>query len=285
SGRGGARPQRGAAGRPRPRARSGARRPLLPRPGREPAGGGERQAHGARARSAGAARGRPPARGDRAPSGNQLRDRAHPPPQGLRPPRRLDANPSSRDGSPSGLHRVTGSLRPALEVAALHGEVDAVMRGIVDRLMELPLADGASMSTLDDGIVEFRHSAGEDLPLEGRSFPLEETLGAACIERGDVTVLRQTTGPEVDGSLTPGALSIALVPLEWNGRVRGILGVRSRSPDAFDAAGVEEIRMLGVGASIALRNAELLERLMATEEDVSQHKQNEERLRTSLGRL
>ncbi|HZQ81346.1 MAG TPA: PAS domain S-box protein [Gaiellaceae bacterium] len=180
---------------------------------------------------------------------------------------------------------MTGSLRPELEVAALHGEVDAVMRGIVDRLMELPLADGASMSTLDDGIVEFRHSAGEDLPLEGRSFPLEETLGAACIERGDVTVLRQTTGPEVDGSLTPGALSIALVPLEWNGRVRGILGVRSRSPDAFDAAGVEEIRMLGVGASIALRNAELLERLMATEEDVSQHKQNEERLRTSLGRL
>ena len=180
---------------------------------------------------------------------------------------------------------MTSPLRPELEVAALHGEVDAVMRRIVDRLMELPLADGASMSTLDDGIVEFRHSAGEDSPLQGRSFPLEETLGAACIERGDVTVLRQTTGLEVDGSLTPGALSIALVPLDWDGRVRGILGVRSRSPEAFNAAGVEEIRMLGVGASIALRNAELLERLTASEEDVSQRKQNEERLRTSLGRL
>src|SRR6202012_1259842 len=83
----------------------------------------------------------------------------------------------------------------------------------------------------------------------------------------------------------PGALSIALGPLEWDGRVRGILGVRSCSPEAFDTAGVEEIRMLGVGASIALRNAELLERLTATEDDVSHPNQNGEGRGTSLGRL
>ncbi|HEX3807532.1 MAG TPA: PAS domain S-box protein, partial [Gaiellaceae bacterium] len=180
---------------------------------------------------------------------------------------------------------MSAPLRPELEVAALHGEVDAVMRGIVDRLMTLPHADGASMSTLEDDIVTFRHSAGADAPLQGRHFRLEETLGAQCIARGDVTVLRPESGPEIDGSLTPGALTIALAPLEWNGRVRGIVGVRSSSPDAFDDAGVEQVRMLGVGASIALRNAELLERLTATERDVRESKQNEERLRTSLGRL
>ena len=78
-------------------------------------------------------------------------------------------------------------------------------------------------------------------------------------------MLRKTTGPEVDRCLTPGAASIALAPLEWDGRVRGVLGVRSSSLAAFDDAGVEEIRMLAAGASIALRNAELIARLEASE--------------------
>src|SRR4051794_2218475 len=159
---------------------------------------------------------------------------------------------------------MTTPLRPELEVAALSGEVDAVMRGIVDRLMLLPHADGASISTVDDGFAYFRVCAGEDLPLQGRTFPLDETLGATCVD-GDLIVLRKTTGPEVDRCLTPGAASIALAPLEWDGQVRGVLGVRSSSLDAFDDAGVEAVRVLTAGASIALRNAELIARLAASE--------------------
>jgi PAS domain S-box-containing protein len=160
---------------------------------------------------------------------------------------------------------VTSRLRPELEVAALSGEVDAVMRGIVDRLMMLPLADGACLSTIDEQFAYFRVCTGADLPLQGRTIPLPETLGAVCLEARDLTVLRQTTGPEVDRCLTPGAASIALAPLEWDGRVRGILGVRSTSVAAFDDAGVEEIRMLAAGASVALRNAEVIELLAASE--------------------
>jgi PAS domain S-box-containing protein len=156
------------------------------------------------------------------------------------------------------------TLRPELEVAALSGEVIAVMRGIVDRLMLLPHADGASISTVDGEFAYFSVCAGADRPLEGRTFRLEETLGASCLD-GDVALLRKTTGPEVDRCLTPGAASIALAPLEWDGRVRGVLGVRSSSLEAFDAAGVEEIRMFAAGASIALRNAEVVERLAASE--------------------
>jgi two-component system, cell cycle sensor histidine kinase and response regulator CckA len=156
------------------------------------------------------------------------------------------------------------TLHPELEVAALSGEVDAVMRGIVEHLMLLPHADGASMSTIDDGFAYFRVCAGEDLPLQGRTFRLEETLGAVCVN-GEVAVLRKTTGPEVDRCLTPGAASIALAPLEWDGQVRGVLGVRSSSLDAFDETGVEEVRTLTAGASIALRNAELIAKLAASE--------------------
>ena len=155
-------------------------------------------------------------------------------------------------------------LRPELEVAALSGEVEAVMRGIVDRLMLLPHADGASLSTVDGEFAFFGVCAGADLPLQGRRFRLEETLGATCLD-GEIAVLRKTTGPEVDRCLTPGAVSIVLAPLEWDGLVRGVLGVRSSSLDAFDDAGVEEIRMLAAGASIALRNAEVIEKLAASE--------------------
>jgi PAS domain S-box-containing protein len=155
-------------------------------------------------------------------------------------------------------------MRPDLEVAALSGEVDAVMRGIVDRLMQLPLADGASLSTVEDEFAYFGVCAGADQPLEGRRFRLEETLGATCID-GELAVLRRTTGPEVDRCLTPDAASIVLAPLQWEGRVRGVLGVRSSSDSAFDEAGVEEIRMLAAGASIALRNAEVVAKLAASE--------------------
>ena len=156
------------------------------------------------------------------------------------------------------------NLRPELEVAALSGEVDAVMRGIVERLMLLPLADGASLSTVDDEFAYFRVCAGADLPLQGQTFRREDTLGGTCIGDG-LAVLRKTTGPEVDRCLTPGAASIVLAPVEWDGCIRGVLGVRSSSLEAFDDAGVEEIRMLAAGASIALRNAEVVAKLAASE--------------------
>jgi len=155
-------------------------------------------------------------------------------------------------------------IRPELEVAALSGEVEAVMRGIVERLMRLPHADGASLSTIDGDFAYFSVCAGEDEPLQGRTFRLEDTLGATCVG-GELVVLRKTTGPEVDRCPTPGAASIVLAPLQWDGHVCGVLGVRSSSLEAFDDAGVEEIRMLAAGASIALRNAEVIAKLAASE--------------------
>jgi PAS domain S-box-containing protein len=160
---------------------------------------------------------------------------------------------------------MTRPLRAELEVAALFGEVDAVMQGIVARLMALPRADGASLSTVDADLAYFRVCAGADLPLQGRSFRLAETLGAACLEAGGIAVLRGAAELEASRCLTPGARSVVLAPLEWDGRVRGILAVRSSYLDSFDETGVEEIRTLAAGASIALRNAEVIEVLAASE--------------------
>ena len=45
-----------------------------------------------------------------------------------------------------------------LEVASLNGEVHAVMHSIVERLLDLPLADGASISTCMEGMARFDKS-------------------------------------------------------------------------------------------------------------------------------
>ena len=91
------------------------------------------------------------------------------------------------------------------------------------------------------------------------------TLGNECVLRGDVAVLRATTGPEVARCLTPGAGSIILAPIEYDGAIRGILGVRSADVAAFDDNDLETLRVLARAASIALRNAELVEELRESE--------------------
>ena len=153
------------------------------------------------------------------------------------------------------------ALERHLEVASLSGEVHAVMVGIVDSLMQLDSVDGASLSTIEGDVAYFAVCSGVDKTLEGSSLPIDETLGTECLRRGKVTVLRATTGPEVARCLTPGAGSIVLAPIEYDGATRGILGVRSADGDSFDAHEVNMIDQLSRAAAIALRNAELVERL------------------------
>jgi PAS domain S-box-containing protein len=160
--------------------------------------------------------------------------------------------------NPTGLER-------QLEVASLSGEVEAVMAGIVERLMELEGADGASLSTVEDARAFFVVCAGEDAALAGQEFALEDTLGVQCVETGELVVLRATDGPDVNRCLTPGASAILLAPIDYDGRTRGVLGVRSARPDAFTDAEVEAVQLLTRGASVALRNAEVVGRLAESE--------------------
>jgi PAS domain S-box-containing protein len=152
-----------------------------------------------------------------------------------------------------------------LEVASLSGEVDAVMQGIVDRLLELPGADGASLSTVSGDLAYFGVAAGADAELLHRTMPIDETLGAECVRRGEVTVLRATGGPEVERCLTAGAGAIVLAPIDYDGATRGILGVRSPDPAAFDDGSVETIGLLSASAAIAMRNAEVVDGLARSE--------------------
>ena len=158
-------------------------------------------------------------------------------------------------------------LERQLQVASLSGEVQAVMRGIVEHMMRLEGADGASLSTVENGYAYFKVSLGADAPLQGRIVPLKSTLGARCAQTGELEVLRAPAEQMLGESLTDGAAVILLVPVFYDGATRGILGVRSNRRDAFTEADILTADMLARSAAIALRNAELVERVERSERE------------------
>ena len=158
-------------------------------------------------------------------------------------------------------------LERQLEVASLSGEVQAVMHGIVEHLLRLDGADGASLSTVENGYAYFKVSLGADTPLQGRIIALGDTLGGRCVQTGELEVLRAGDGGVLDESLTGGAAVIVLAPVFYDGATRGILGVRSDRRDAFTQADILTVDMLARSAAIALRNAELVERVERSERE------------------
>jgi two-component system cell cycle sensor histidine kinase/response regulator CckA len=152
-----------------------------------------------------------------------------------------------------------------LEVASLSGEVHAVMHAIVERLLELPLADGASISTCADGMAHFEVALGADAPLQDHTCPLADTLGSECVRTGELHLLRGSDGADMERSLTADAGAIVLAPVVYDGETRGIVGVRSADPGAFGEDEIETARLLAQSAAIALRNAALVERLADSE--------------------
>ena len=88
-----------------------------------------------------------------------------------------------------------------LEVASLSGEVHAVMQAIVERLLELPVADGASLSTVADELAHFAVSLGDDAPL--RTGHADRRDPRSRVRRtGELHVLRGTDGADMELSLT-----------------------------------------------------------------------------------
>jgi PAS domain S-box-containing protein len=158
-------------------------------------------------------------------------------------------------------------LERQLEVASLSGEVQAVMRGIVEHLMRLEGADGASLSAVENGYAYFKVSLGADSPLQGRIIPLHETLGGRTVRTGEIAVLRAEPGKTLGESLTDDARVIVLMPVFYDGATRGILGVRSSRDDAFAEKEILTAELLARSAAIALRNAELVERVERSERE------------------
>jgi PAS domain S-box-containing protein len=158
---------------------------------------------------------------------------------------------------------VTDQVARARPLGSLGSDVVSVMHEIVEQLLELPGADGASLSEIDGESVHFDVSLGADAPLAGKTFTVSDGAGALTLSMDGPVVIRAEPGTTIPNMLLDGAVVIMLAPVSYGGATRGILGVRSTEPDAFDEADRALLGMLARSAGIALRNAALVDNLRA----------------------
>ena len=148
-------------------------------------------------------------------------------------------------------------------LSSLGSDVNDVMREIVEQVLALPGADGASLTEVAGDHFHFLISLGVDWLLEGTEHPLTEGLGALSLQIDEPVVLRAEPEGDVKDSMTAGAGAIILAPITYGGTTRGVLSVRSPERDAFTETDVATFGVLARSAGVALRNAALVENLRA----------------------
>ncbi|HEY2326619.1 MAG TPA: GAF domain-containing protein [Gaiellaceae bacterium] len=165
---------------------------------------------------------------------------------------------------------MTVSPERARPLSSLGSDVAAVMLEIVEQLLELPGADGASLSEVTAEGFHFLVSRGTDRALQDTDHGLTDGLGALSLQIDEPVVLRADESGEISGSLTAEAGAILLAPIAYGGATRGVLSVRSADHNAFTEAEVAAFHLISKTAAVALRNAALVENLRAIVETQSE---------------
>jgi PAS domain S-box-containing protein len=151
-----------------------------------------------------------------------------------------------------------------LEVAGLNGELETVMQGIVERLLELTGGDGASLALPHGDMLRIEVAIGTEGPLLGRELPIAASVAGACYRSCKSQLMSDmATDPRANHSIVAlsHAASLVAVPLVVDGAPRGVLIAQSTRTGAFGASTVRTAELLAQSAAIAIRNAELVREL------------------------
>ncbi|HEX7083372.1 MAG TPA: PAS domain S-box protein [Gaiellaceae bacterium] len=156
-----------------------------------------------------------------------------------------------------------------LEIASLTGEIDAVMRAIVEGAREALGGDGAALTVQRGNELVFTVAVGSSAPLEGSSILIDDSLGGRCfLERRTLVVddlYTEPTAEPVHTSQLQGG-SMVLSPLVHGERALGVLSVHARGVGAFTEDAASTTALMARSAAIALRNAELVAHLASAEQ-------------------
>ncbi len=147
-----------------------------------------------------------------------------------------------------------------LGVAALGGEVDAVMDAIVVRLQGLVGGDGATLITPHEDQLLYYAACGSLAVLLGQKLPIDDSFAGALLHGADPQIVEDIAAePRINRKARAmlGGGAMAFVPLTYQDRALGVLAVHSLQPGIFDGSTLEVMAMMGDAATISLRNAEL----------------------------
>ena len=178
------------------------------------------------------------------------------------------------------------------------GEVLGRIVGEAARLLE---SDGARIDLWDEelGALRWAYSAGDamaEVPEWGRNGglrPRQAVAGLAFAEQRAVMTEdfladdRFDTTPEIEAFVRKaGIRAVISAPLtQEGGEPLGVLSVVSREPGAYTDAEVETLTALATHASIAITNADLMEELARSREDIERRAEAERSLRQIAARI
>ena len=149
------------------------------------------------------------------------------------------------------LYRVAISMSSTLDIREL---LDIILRDAVGLLgypdCQLLLADEES----GDLIVEAVH--GSPLPL-GLRLPKGEGITGWVMETGQPVAVGDVQADRRYVSGTQGARSEACVPLQWDGRILGVLNTESPEPDKYGEADLQLLATVAEQAAAYIANARL----------------------------
>ena len=176
-----------------------------------------------------------------------------------------------------------------------------VLTRIVAESARLLGSDGARIDLWDEGLGALRwaYSAGEamaEAPEWGRTGglkPRQAVSGLAFAEQRPIMTedfledQRFDTTPEIEAFVRrAGIRAVISAPLTGEGDVPlGVLSVVSREPGAYSDTEVEVLTALATHASIAITNANLMEQLARSREDIERRADAEASLRQIAARI
>ena len=177
------------------------------------------------------------------------------------------------------LARTADAERTLREIAARVSAIldpAEVLQKIVDETLRLLQADGARIDLYDpeQGLLRWAYASGDamsyvpDWAVNGGLKPGQAVAGTAFAERrivrtDDYLADERFTqdGPARAFVLQTGIRSVIAVPLAGDGDPLGTLSVASRTPGAYDEADADVLAAFATQASIAIRNARLIDEL------------------------
>lgn len=128
--------------------------------------------------------------------------------------------------------------------------------------MDLTGASGAVVEYIQNGMIEYRATAGACDHFQGLIFSAKDSLSILCVKENQGMLCTDVdSDPRVNRDLCRkiGVLSMAVVPLICNGRIMGVLKVISDQKEGFNRSTVEALTLISGFLATSIYKAEVEE--------------------------
>jgi putative methionine-R-sulfoxide reductase with GAF domain len=141
-----------------------------------------------------------------------------------------------------------------------HLNLESAMKLIAERVQKITGAAGAAIGVVEGEQVFYRAASGSAVPPTGSRIPLDSSLSAYSLRRGQLLESPQAASdPRVDAQTCRerGAQSLVAVPLHHEGKISGVLEVAFVQPNAFLEQDVRTCQLMaGLVTEAIAKNAE-----------------------------